>query len=130
MKTTLRQEAFNPVRRGRERRKDDAADDMKAGMTRSTGATESIAIGTGIAAIVAVKTTGGEDIGTRKALFIHVTKTEGIGTGAEVVIQNVTGDKDGTMPCAARVVARVTDGGAGPETETATDTAAGPQSTG
>lgn len=87
--------------------------------------TGSIATGTGTAATVAAKTAGGGEIGTTKALFPHDTTAGEIGTGAEVAIQNVTRETDATIPRTAGVAALITDGGAGPGTETVADTAAG-----
>lgn len=86
--------------------------------------TGSDATGTIIAAIAADKTAGAGETGTTKAQFRHGTTAEDTGTEAEVAIRSVKGDTDATMPRAAGVATRITNGGAGPETETVTGTAA------
>lgn len=85
----------------------------------------SIATGTGTAATVAAKTAGGGEIGTTKARSPYDTTAGEIGTGAEVAIQNVTGETDATIPRTAGVAALITDGEPSPGTEMVTDTAAG-----
>ncbi|ROW08959.1 hypothetical protein VMCG_02962 [Cytospora schulzeri] len=116
--------AFNPAQRRRISRKDDAGDDMKAKTRGGIEVTGSIVTGTGIAVIAAEKTVDEGEIGTTKARFPHVTTAEGTRTGVEVAIPNVTGDTDAKMIRAAKVAARTTDEGAGPETEMGTDTVA------
>lgn len=122
-KTSLRQVAFKSIRRS-QRREDDAGDDMKAETRGSTEVTGSIVTSTDIVAIAAERTTGRGEVETTKAPFPHGTMAGGIGTGAEVAMQNVKGDTNVRMPRAAGVAARITDGGAGPGTDMVTGTAA------
>ncbi|ROW09107.1 hypothetical protein VPNG_05722 [Cytospora leucostoma] len=87
----------------------------------------SIATGTGTAATVAEKTSGGGGIARTKARIhrdIDMT-AEGTGIGAEVAIQIATGEIDAMMSRAAGAAAGTRNGGAGPKKEKEISTAAG-----